>query len=81
MSGIYLLPIAVAVGLGSFIGGITNSKKNRTFPTPFLAAGLQLLGLGLLTTIDNNIALPAKQFGSQLRVGLGIGMSLAAAPS
>jgi len=78
MSGIcLLLLLAVAVGLDSFIVGITDSKKNRTFSTLFLAAGLQLLGLGLLTTIDNNVAVTAKQFGFQLRVGLGIGMSLA----
>lgn len=78
MAGVYLLPLAGSVGIGSFIGGAISSKKNYTSPTVIFASCLQLLGLGLLTTIGDSVDVAAKQYGFQFILGFGIGMSLAA---
>ncbi|EMC99586.1 hypothetical protein BAUCODRAFT_57376, partial [Baudoinia panamericana UAMH 10762] len=74
-AGIHLLPLLVATGIGSFVGGALSSKRNRTFSTMAVASCLILLGAGLLSTLGSGIAIEHKCYGFQVVVGLGVGMT------
>ena len=57
-AGLSLLPLAAATGLGSFVGGAISSARNLTSPTLIAGSSLQLLALGLLTTIPDTLSIP-----------------------
>jgi hypothetical protein len=91
MAGVHLLPLlaAAAVGklnayrtgkkclqiAGSTLGGVLSSKKNLTSYSLIVAACLMLLGCGLLSTIPSSQAITPPQYGYQVILGLGIGIS------
>lgn len=74
-AGIRLLPLLCTVAVGSFAAGIASSKKNRTFHTFTIATAIVLVGTGLLTTIPADLKMPAKVYGFEVIVGIGIGMT------
>ncbi|OBT61550.1 hypothetical protein VE03_08909 [Pseudogymnoascus sp. 23342-1-I1] len=77
-AGLSLLPLAAATGLGSFVGGAISSARNLTSPTLIAGSSLQLLALGLLTTIPDTLSIPHYLYGALVILGLGIGMCLSA---
>ncbi len=79
MAGVYLLPLLGASAVGSFLGGAISKSRNNTAYTLFAASVLQLLGVGLLSTLGITLTMPAKQYVFQAILGLGVGMSLSSA--
>ncbi|KFY54775.1 hypothetical protein V497_07433 [Pseudogymnoascus sp. VKM F-4516 (FW-969)] len=77
-AGLYLLPLAGATGFGSFVGGAISSKRNLTSPTLIAGSSLQLIALGLLTTIPDTLSVPHYMYGVEVILGIGIGMCLSA---
>ncbi|KFY25428.1 hypothetical protein V493_04658 [Pseudogymnoascus sp. VKM F-4281 (FW-2241)] len=77
-AGLSLLPLAAATGVGSFVGGAISSARNLTSPTLIAGSSLQLLGLGLLTTIPDTLSIPHYLYGAQVLLGVGVGMCLSA---
>lgn len=78
-SGIHLLPMLGATAFGSFLAGALSSKRNNTSITLIASSCLQLIGVGLLTTLSNVTTEIKAQYGYQVILGLGIGLSLGAA--
>lgn len=54
-------------------------KRNNTFPTLLSAACLILLGTGLLSTTTTGLAIPHAQYGYQVLLGLGAGLTFSSA--
>lgn len=79
MAGAHILPLLGACAVGSFLGGALSSKRNCTSYTLVGAACLQLLGVGLMTTMTTSHASAASQYGYQAIFGLGVGLSFSAA--
>ncbi|PHH77778.1 hypothetical protein CDD80_202 [Ophiocordyceps camponoti-rufipedis] len=79
MAGIRILPLLGACAVGSFLGGALSSKRNNTSYTLVGASCLQLLGVGLMTTMNGLQASSAAQYGYQAIFGLGVGLSFSAA--
>ncbi|KAH6656538.1 drug resistance transporter [Truncatella angustata] len=79
MAGIHLLPQLGACAFGSFLAGAISSKRNNTAITLILASSLQLIGVGLLSTLSNVLTAIEAQYGYQTIFGLGVGLSFASA--
>ncbi|XP_044721573.1 major facilitator superfamily domain-containing protein [Hirsutella rhossiliensis] len=79
MAGVHILPLLGACASGSFLGGALSSKRNNTSYTLVAASCLQLLGVGLMTTIAGTHTSTAAQYGFQAIFGLGVGLSFSAA--
>ncbi|PHH89368.1 hypothetical protein CDD83_6190 [Cordyceps sp. RAO-2017] len=79
MAGVHILPLLGACAVGSFLGGALSSKRNNTSYTLVGASCLQLLGVGLMTTLTGSGASTAAQYGYQAIFGLGVGLSFSAA--
>jgi MFS family permease len=77
-AGLHLIPMLAATAVGSFVGGAINSKKNLTFYTLIASATLQVLGIGLLTTLRAPTADLKAQYGFQALIGFGVGLCFAA---
>jgi hypothetical protein len=75
MAGIHLLPLLGATAFGSALGGVCSSRRNYTFWTLLVATSFQLLGTGLLSTSPDSLKIPVKQYGFQVILGIGMGMS------
>lgn len=79
MAGVHLLPMLGATAMGSIVAGAFSRKKNYTSRTLVVAACLQVIGLGLLTTFDQPSSPVAPQFGYQIIFGLGVGLTFSSA--
>ncbi|POR33283.1 Putative MFS-type transporter C16A3.17c [Tolypocladium paradoxum] len=79
MAGVHILPLLGTCAVGSFLGGAFSSKRNNTSYTLVGASCLQLLGVGLMTTITGAHTSQAAQYGYQAIFGLGVGLSFSAA--
>lgn len=79
MAGVRILPMLTACALGSFLGGALSSKRNNTSYTLVGASCLQLLGVGLMTTVSGDSETAVAQYGFQAIFGLGVGLSFSAA--
>jgi hypothetical protein len=77
MAGVRLLPLLVSSGIGSMVGGMVSRKRNNTAYGLIASSAFQLLGYGLMTTLGNNGSVPAKQYGFQVCIGIGFGLSMA----
>lgn len=77
MAGIHLLPQLGACAFGSFLAGAISSKRNNTSITLIIASGLQLIGVGLLSTLSEVLTAIEPQYGYQTLFGLGVGLSFA----
>ncbi|KAI0908328.1 major facilitator superfamily domain-containing protein [Ustulina deusta] len=78
-SGIHLLPMLGATALGAFFAGAVSRRRNNTSWTLFAAHCFQLLGAGLMLMLRNITMQIKAQYGFQVLLGLGIGLSLGAA--
>ncbi|KAI0862955.1 major facilitator superfamily domain-containing protein [Xylaria cubensis] len=78
-SGIHLLPMLGATALGAFGAGAVSRRRNNTSWTLLAAHCFQLLGAGLMLLLHNVLTEIKAQYGFQVLLGLGIGLSLGAA--
>ncbi|RYP45630.1 hypothetical protein DL768_008067 [Monosporascus sp. mg162] len=78
-SGVHLLPMLGATAFGSFLAGAVSSKRNNTSITLIVSLCLQLIGTSLLSTLSDVTTEIKAQYGYQVILGLGIGLSLGAA--
>ncbi|KAG6041322.1 hypothetical protein E4U41_004974 [Claviceps citrina] len=79
MAGVRILPMLSACACGSFLGGAISSKRNNTSYTLVGASCLQLVGVGLMTTVSGDSETAIAQYGFQAIFGLGVGLSFSAA--
>ncbi|KAK9779911.1 putative Major facilitator superfamily (MFS) profile domain-containing protein [Seiridium cardinale] len=77
MAGVHLLPQLGACAFGSFLAGAVSSKRNNTAVTLIVAHCLQLIGIGLLSTLSDVHTAIEAQYGYQAIFGLGVGLSFA----
>ncbi|KAI1146553.1 major facilitator superfamily domain-containing protein [Nemania diffusa] len=75
-SGIHLLPMLGATALGAFLAGALSRQRNNTSWTLLAAHGFQLLGTGLMSTLRSTTMEIKAQYGFQVLLGLGTGLSL-----
>jgi hypothetical protein len=75
-SGIHLLPMLGATALGAFLAGALSRRRNNTSWTLLAAHCFQLLGTGLMSTLRSMTIEIKAQYGFQVLLGLGIGLSL-----
>ncbi|KAI1449275.1 MFS general substrate transporter [Annulohypoxylon stygium] len=75
-SGIHLLPMLGATSVGAFFAGAVSRKRNNTAWTLMVAHAFQLLGIGLMSTLNDATTETKAQYGFQVFLGLGFGLSL-----
>ncbi|KAF2678700.1 MFS gliotoxin efflux transporter glia [Lentithecium fluviatile CBS 122367] len=75
MSGVYNLPIVVAVGIFCVVGGVIVSKTGHATATMLVGAAVGSIGCGLLCTLDIDTS-TGKWIGYQLIAGSGIAFSV-----
>ncbi|KKY18330.1 putative mfs multidrug [Phaeomoniella chlamydospora] len=79
-SGVYLLPFLGSMAFSMVIWGGLNGKKNRIGPCLIVAACLQLLGQGLLSTLPATEEVPKRLFGYEVLIAFGVGGYYAITP-
>ncbi|KAJ8126637.1 hypothetical protein O1611_g7001 [Lasiodiplodia mahajangana] len=78
-SGIHLLPMLGATALGAFLAGAISRRRNNTAWTLIAAHCFQLLGAGLMLMLHSVTVEIKAQYGFQVLLGIGIGLSLGSA--
>ncbi|KAI2637579.1 MFS general substrate transporter [Hypomontagnella submonticulosa] len=76
LSGIHLLPLLGATAFGAFSAGAVSRKRNNTSWTLMVAHVFQLVGIGLMSTLKDATTETKAQYGFQVLLGLGFGLSL-----
>lgn len=79
MTGVLMLPMLGATGLGSVITAAVSSKKNKLSETLTAATMLVTIGLALETSVSDSPQLEPKLIGFLVLIGLGYGMITSAA--
>lgn len=79
VAGVKLLPLLGACAVGSFAAGAVSSRRNNTSYTLVLSAILQLVGTGLMTTIDDPNSSVKALYAYLSIVGFGVGLCFGAA--
>ncbi|KAI3401350.1 hypothetical protein diail_11434 [Diaporthe ilicicola] len=74
MSGVMMLPMLGATGIGSVLTGALSKRRNRLSETMTAATVLVALGLALETTVSDSVEVEPKFLGFLVFVGLGYGM-------
>ncbi|KAH6847112.1 major facilitator superfamily domain-containing protein [Chaetomium sp. MPI-CAGE-AT-0009] len=75
-SGVLLLPLMGSMAVGSGLGGAASAKRNNTWWTQIVSGILMLVGSALLSTLADTTSPEPKQWGFQVLLGLGVGLSL-----
>lgn len=73
-SGVLMLPMLGATGVGSVITGFFSRANNRLFETMLFSTILVTIGLALETTVSDSPDLEPKFMGFMVFIGLGYGM-------
>ncbi|KAK8922730.1 Multidrug resistance protein 3 [Metarhizium anisopliae] len=76
LAGVMLLPMLVAVALGSVVSGAVNSKTPVITETLLAGSCLMVLGCGLLTTLSTQELDGAKLLGFIALCGMGFGLTV-----
>ena len=75
-AGIRMLPLLLVSACGAGIAGAIASKKNVSWHILVLSNALQVLGLGLMSSLPSTEAIPKDQYGFQAILGMGFGLGL-----
>lgn len=75
-AGIRMLPLLLLSAFGAGLGGMINSKRNVSFYTLMGGVSLQLIGLGFMTSLPTTGEILRAQYGYQVLLGLGFGITL-----
>ncbi|PGH19325.1 hypothetical protein AJ80_04078 [Polytolypa hystricis UAMH7299] len=75
-AGIRMLALLLLSAFGSGFGGFLGAKKNFSFYVLVGSIGLQLIGLGLMSTLPDTGDIPHIQYFYQAILGLGFGLAL-----
>lgn len=75
-AGIRMLPLLLVSAVGTAIAGSICSKRNLSFYTMTSGLCLQIVGLGLFSSLPVSVHVQAAQYGYQAILGLGFGMTL-----
>ena len=78
-AGVGLLPMLGGSAIGSMLGGVLSSKKNRAFETSVAGACLMVLGTAFMSTLSNTLDVEPKTYGYQVSAGLGFGLTVSTA--
>jgi len=78
-SGLRLLPLVAATAFGSLFGGGASAKKNLTFYTMSIGTALICIGTGLLSHLPQDGRQTKAQYGWEIILGLGLGMTVSTA--
>ena len=79
IAGLKLLPLSAASATGSLVAGGASKKRNNTSLIIAIGTGLQVLGYGLMSTLDHGRSTPKALYGYEVFLGLGFGLSIASA--
>ncbi|KAH9888648.1 MFS general substrate transporter [Xylariomycetidae sp. FL2044] len=77
-SGIHLLPLLGATSFGAFVAGAASRKRNNTSWTLLASQCLHIIGVGLMSILRDSTTEYKGQYGFQVILGMGIGLSLGA---
>ncbi|KAL8942172.1 MAG: hypothetical protein Q9216_001819 [Gyalolechia sp. 2 TL-2023] len=75
-AGVKMLALLLLSAFGAGLAGFICSKKNISWYLLVLSNVLQIIGLGLLSSVPNSETILARQYGYQVILGLGFGLSL-----
>ena len=75
-AGIRMLALLLLSAFGAGLGGALCSRKNISFQILVVSLALQVLGLGLMSSLPISEAISARQYVYQCILGLGFGLSL-----
>lgn len=78
-AGVHLLPMLGACAVGSFLSGAICNKRNYTSFILMTATALQIIGLGLMSTLHGTEADIRASYGYQTIFGLGSGLVFSSA--
>ncbi|KAH6697430.1 drug resistance transporter [Plectosphaerella plurivora] len=78
-AGVHLLPMLGACAFGSFLSGAICNKRNYTSYILMTAASFQIIGLGLMSTLQGTEADIRASYGYQTIFGLGSGLVFSSA--
>lgn len=78
-AGLRLLPLVASTAVGSMVGGAASAKKNLTYYTMIIGTALVVLGTGLMSSLPTNGNQTNSQYGYEVLLGLGMGMSISTA--
>ena|SRR5687767_6727629 len=75
-SGVRMLPLLLLSATGAGLGGIMSKTRNISSHVLLVSLGLQLLGLGLMTTLPTTAEFTSDIYGFEVILGLGFGLTL-----
>ena len=75
-AGVKMLALLLLSAFGAGLAGFICSKKNVSWYLLVLSNTLQVIGLGLLSSVPSSDVVLARQYGYQVILGLGFGLGL-----
>ncbi|WPH04784.1 Hypothetical protein R9X50_00768000 [Acrodontium crateriforme] len=75
-AGVLLLPVMAGGAFGCALGGSATLKRNNTFPVLIFAGILIIIGSALLLNLPASFDVPAKQWGFEAILGVGVGLKI-----
>ena len=75
-AGIRMLALLVVSAIGAGLGGAIGGVKNASWCILVISLGLQLIGLGLMSSLPVLSDITTPQYGYQVILGLGFGLTL-----
>lgn len=75
-AGVLLLPMMAGGAAGCAMGGGATLRRNNTFPVLIIASVLIIIGSALLLNLPDSLTPPAKQWGFEALLGVGVGLKI-----
>lgn len=75
-AGALLLPMMGGGATGCALGGGLSLRRNNTFPVLVVASIIIIIASGLLSDLPDAIKPPAKQWGIEVLLGVGLGLKI-----
>lgn len=75
-SGIKILTVLLVSAFGATVSGLVLSKRNICSYLIILGTSLQLIGLGLHSSLPTTVSISTASYGYQVILGMGLGTTL-----